>query len=30
MGGLFDWLGKLVHGDAEHKTQIRVAAEHEG
>jgi hypothetical protein len=28
MGGLFDWLGKLVHDDAEHKTQIRVAPDH--
>lgn len=28
MGGLFDWLGKLVTSNAEHRTQIRIAPDH--
>ncbi|HLL31982.1 MAG TPA: hypothetical protein VK403_13395 [Allosphingosinicella sp.] len=28
MAGLFDWLGKLVRDDAEHKTQIRIGVDH--
>lgn len=28
MGGLFDWLGKLVREETEHKTQIRIAPDH--
>ena len=28
MGGLFDWLGKLAHQQADRKTQIRIAGDH--
>lgn len=28
MGGLLNWLGNLVHSDAEHKTQLRIESDH--